>query len=123
MQYAKATITLVDDDPSARKALSRLARAAGYETIAYESAEEFLSGCGDKHPDCLIVDMRLSRMSGLDLQADLLEKCVAIPIVFISALFEAEDRTQAIQRGAVDFLPKPLDIGRLLDAIERALAS
>ncbi len=123
MQDAKAIITVVDDDPSVRKALARLVRTAGYEATAYESAEQFLSDCGDKRPDCLVLDVHLPRMSGLELQAVLLGRCLTFPIVFISAFSDTEARTKAIRSGAIDFLPKPVDTGQLLEAIDRALAS
>ena len=113
-------ITVVDDDPSVRKSLRRLIKAAGYDSIAYESAEEFLAAPTGAESDCLILDVHLPGMSGLALQADLTQTGSKCPIVFISAFSDEDVRSQAIEAGATDFLPKPLDSDRLLRAIQRA---
>lgn len=121
MHEGKAVIAVVDDDPSVRKALTRLIHAAGYDADAYESAEAFLERPHDDRPSCLILDVHLPGLSGLELQERLTEMFDAIPIVFISAFADESVQSRAFDTGALDFLPKPLDNERLLDAIQRAL--
>ncbi len=119
MNDTSAQITVVDDDPSVRKALSRLISAAGYRASVYESAEEYLQSV-ERQTDCLVLDVHLPGMTGLELQSTLRRTSPEIPVVFISAFSDQHAQAQAIQDGAVDFLPKPLDSDRLLDAIARA---
>ncbi len=110
-------ITVVDDDPSVRKALSRLIKAAGYEFSAYESAEQFLAADPATDSECLILDVHLPGVSGLDLQTQLSEADRKCPIVFITAFDDKMARSQALANGAIDFLYKPLDSERLLEVI------
>ena len=114
-------ITVVDDDPSVRKALSRLIRAAGYDVAAYETAEQFLAAGPDSDSDCLILDVHLPGVSGLDLQAQLGEANRKCPVVFITAFDDKKARSHALAQGAVDFLYKPLDSERLLEVIDKAV--
>lgn len=114
-------ITVVDDDPSVRKALSRLIGASGYESAVYESAEAFLDANVAGETECLVLDVHLPGMSGLDLQAELANSGVKFPIVFITAYDEERPRTQALAAGATEFLCKPLDSDRLIDAIQKAM--
>jgi FixJ family two-component response regulator len=114
-------ITVVDDDPSVRKALSRLIKAAGYDVAAYETAEQFLAAGPDADSDCLILDVHLPGVSGLDLQTQLGEANRKCPIVFITAFDDKKARSQALAQGAVDFLYKPLDSERLLEVIDEAI--
>jgi FixJ family two-component response regulator len=114
-------ITVVDGDPSVRKALSRLIGASGYESAVYESAEAFLDADVADETECLVLDVHLPGMSGLDLQAELANTGVKFPIVFITAFDEERPRTQALAAGATEFLCKPLDSDRLIAAIQKAM--
>ena len=108
-------ITVVDDDPSVRKAISRLIGAFG------ESAEAFLAADVAGETECLVLDVHLPGMSGLDLQAELVESGVKCPIVFITAFDEDRPRTEALAAGATEFLRKPIDSDRLITAIGKAI--
>lgn len=115
------TISVVDDDPSVRKALSRLLRVAGYTSAAYESAEAFVEAGGAEISDCVILDVHLSGLSGLELQAQLVRSHASCPVLFMTAFNDDSARAQALEAGAVEFLRKPLDIGCLLEVIRTAL--
>lgn len=117
----KPTIYVVDDNPSVRKALSRLFRSINYEVEAFASAKQFLQATPDGHPACVVLDVRMPRMSGLDLQNELADSDSDIPIVFITGHGDIDMAVQAMKDGAVDFLPKPFDDQDLLDSVERAL--
>jgi FixJ family two-component response regulator len=116
------TVHVVDDDELALKGTARLLIAAGYEARTYASAREFLSAVEVDTAGCIVLDVRLPDQSGLELQVALAERGVALPIVFMTGHGEIPDSVRAIQRGAVDFLTKPVDGGVLLDAVSRALA-
>ena len=119
---SKPTICIVDDDDSVRKALGRLVRAAGYKADAFESAEDFLAGGRMDLSSCLILDVHLPGMNGLELQTAMKSESQDLPIIFISAFSNPAARSSAIATGAIDFLPKPLDTDRLLTTIERAIS-
>jgi FixJ family two-component response regulator len=117
------TVFLVDDDSSVRKALARLIRAAGYEVAPFASARQFL----ESKPEtagvaCLVLDVRMPGVNGLELQEALQAAKIAIPIIFITGYGDIPMGVQAIKAGAVDFLPKPVCQETLLPAIEQALA-
>ena len=110
-------IAIVDDDPWVRKSLERLIKAGGYRTETFASAEDFVKA-GDHHETaCLILDLRLPGMSGLELQHLLLTGHYRFPIVFVSAHDEPEARYEAMQAGAVAFFGKPFHDEALLDAV------
>jgi RNA polymerase sigma factor (sigma-70 family) len=115
-------IYIVDDDASVRKALRRLARSAGYDAKAYSSAEEFLSCRLAPVPCCLVLDVRLPGLDGMELQQWIAEKEDPLPIVFISGHGDIPMSVKAMKRGAVDFLPKPFSDDDLLRSVESALA-
>ena len=115
-------IIVVDDDPSVRKALSRLIGAYGYDVTVYESAEAFLAADMAAETECLVLDVHLPGMSGLDLQAVLVKSDVKCPIVFITAFDEDRPRREALAAGATEFLRKPIDSDRLITAISKAIA-
>jgi RNA polymerase sigma factor (sigma-70 family) len=115
-------IYIVDDDASVRKALRRLARSAGYDAKAYSSAEEFLSCRLAPVPCCLVLDVRLPGLDGMELQQWVAEKEDPLPIVFISGHGDIPMSVKAMKRGAVDFLPKPFSDDDLLRSVESALA-
>jgi FixJ family two-component response regulator len=114
------TVSIVDDDPAIRDALSRLMDSAGLSATAFSSAEEFLTSPCREETTCLILDVRMPGMDGLELQRHLVAAKWKVPIIFISAHAEAAARERALQAGAVEFFEKPFNSAALLDAIEAA---
>ena len=114
-------VAIVDDDESMREAVRSLLQAAGLRARAFSSAEEFLSSGQQYEIACLIADIRMPGMSGLDLQARLNAEQVKIPIIFITAHGDPRMRMQALRAGAVEVLAKPFDGERLLDSVRAAL--
>ena len=114
-------VAIVDDDESVRGALEGLMREAGLEAQVFASAEDFLNSelLGDT--GCLIADIRMPGMSGLELQQTLNAKARRIPTIFITAHGDAKMRLQAMRAGAVEFLAKPFDDEVLLDSVRAAL--
>lgn len=115
------TVYVVDDDVSTREALAALVRSVGLRAVSFASAQEFLDGKEGDAPSCLILDVRLPGLSGLDLQRRLADSGNGIPIVFITGHGDIPMSVQAIKAGAVEFLPKPFRDQDLLDAIRLAL--
>lgn len=124
MATSVQTIFLVDDDASVRKALTRLIKSAGYQVQAFDSASEFL----EKKPptedcaSCLVLDVRMPGLSGIDLQHELQGAGLALPIIFITGHGDIPMSVQAMKDGAADFLIKPVNDAELLKAVEKALA-
>ena len=112
------TIYIVDDDPAVREALSSLLRANGKHVRAFTGGAEFLSFERDDTPACLILDLEMPGMNGLEVQ-----QCVAatLPIIFISGCGDIDSTVKAMKAGASDFLTKPVEEARLLSAVEEAL--
>jgi len=121
MDGAVRTVFIVDDARRVRMALSRLLAAVGYQVLAFESAEHFLREQDADAPGCLLLDVCMPGLSGLDLQRLLVEMSCARPIVFLSGRSDIQTSVQAMKAGAVDFLTKPIDDGRLVAAVEQAL--
>ena len=119
---ASAPIAIVDDDELMRGALQGLLKAAGLPSRTFASAEEFLETGDPRRCGCLIADIRMPGMSGLDLQAALKADRIAIPIIFITAHGDERMRLQALRSGAVEFLAKPFDDEVLLETVRAALA-
>jgi len=117
----RPTIFVIDDDPSARRGLSRLIMAAGMQVQAFESARDFLDQAVDEIHGCIVLDVKMPGLSGLELQKELLNKNIALPIVFVSGHSEIPDTALAMRRGAIDFLTKPVDRDHLLKAIAESL--
>jgi RNA polymerase sigma factor (sigma-70 family) len=121
MTEGKPTIFIVDDDPSVRDSLELLVTSIGYDVKAYSSAHEFLECAPPGAPGCLILDIRMPGMSGLDLQ----ERCAGagffLPIIFITGHGTIPMSVRAMKAGAVDFLEKPFDEQEFLDAITKAI--
>ena len=117
-----AIVHVVDDDEPLRKGTARLLAAAGFEPRTYGSARELLDAIEPETSGCIILDVRLPDQNGLELQRALAERGVPLPIIFITGYGEIPDTVRAIQRGAVDFLTKPVDGEVLLAAVARALA-
>jgi FixJ family two-component response regulator len=115
-------VAIVDDDDLMRAALQGLLKEAGLPARAFASAEEFLQSGQQTHTACLIADIRMPGMSGLDLQVRLNAERIRIPTIFITAHGDAPMRMQALRAGAVEFLAKPFDDHVLLDSVRAALA-
>jgi FixJ family two-component response regulator len=115
-------IFVVDDDASVRKSLSRLIRSAGYTVEAFASAKEFLARMPSTGPSCLVLDVRMPNVTGLDLQKTLAGAVHRIPIVFVTGHGDISMSVSALKAGAVDFLTKPFDGKALLGALAQALA-
>jgi two-component system response regulator FixJ len=114
-------ISIVDDDESVREALKSLIESVGFRTEVFSSGENFLNSDHFGDTDCLIVDVRMPGMSGLELQERLNAVHSLIPLIFISAHGDEEVRARALQAGAVDFLQKPFSEDSLLKAIDVSL--
>ncbi|MFQ5741780.1 MAG: response regulator transcription factor [Acidobacteriota bacterium] len=114
-------VFVVDDDASVRRALRRLIRSAGLAVEVFATAAEFLEHPGRFRPGCLVLDIRMPGMGGIELQRCLVGTTQELPIVFITGYETQEVRDLAHQAGAVDFLSKPFDDQSLLGAIHRAL--
>jgi len=123
MQLNKQTVTIyiVDDDFSVRDSLSMLIEFAGFKVESYESAPLFLEHFDSEQPACLILDMRMPYMDGLELQELLIQKCSAIPIIFISGHGDVPISSKAFRSGAIDFLEKPFDNALLLERLNEAV--
>jgi FixJ family two-component response regulator len=116
-------VVIVDDDDSMRSAVQDLLEAVGLPARSFASAEEFLKSGKQHETACLITDIRMPGMSGLDLQAQLNAERCRIPIIFITAHGDEKMRLQARREGAVEFLSKPFDNEVLLDGVRAALES
>jgi FixJ family two-component response regulator len=116
-------ISVVDDDESVRESLSGLIRSVGFGVMVFASAEEFLGSNRLLDADCLILDVRMPGMSGIDLQRQLAASHTSIPVIFITAHGDEEARVRALNGGAVDYLLKPFSEEALLKAIDTALKS
>ena len=115
-------VYFVDDDEAMRKATTRLLEAAGLQVATYASAHDFLVCANASMEGCVILDMRLPDQSGLDLQLALASQGVQLPVIFMTGYGLIPDTVQAMQRGAVDFLTKPVDAQTLLASVSRAFA-
>jgi FixJ family two-component response regulator len=115
-------VFVVDDDPSVRKSVARLLRVAGYRTETFVSAVDFLERDRDSIGGCVVLDMHLPELSGLDAQVKLAESQPLLPIVFISGYGDVPTSVQAMKAGAVDFLSKPFSAEDLLGAVREAFA-
>lgn len=116
-------VAIVDDDDLMRGALQGLLKAVGWPAQAFASAEEFLRSGQQHRTACLIADIRMPGMSGLDLQAKLNAEHCRIPTIFITAHGDAQMRMQALRAGAVEFLAKPFDDEALIESVRAALES
>jgi FixJ family two-component response regulator len=116
-------ISVVDDDDSVRESLSGLIRSVGFGVMVFASAEEFLTSDHLPDTDCLILDVRMPGMNGLDLRCRLATSHCRIPVVFITAHGDEEARQRALNGGAVEYLLKPFSEEALLNAIDAALGS
>ena len=118
---ATELLSVIDDDESVRESLPDLLREFGFDALAFSSAREFLSSDSLDATRCLILDIAMPGMTGLDLQQELKRRGQEIPIIFITGLKDEGIRKQAFKQGAVKFLYKPFSDTALLDAINAAL--
>ncbi|MGO8689677.1 MAG: response regulator transcription factor [Thermoguttaceae bacterium] len=116
------TVFVVDDDERARKSVCALVRSLGLRAEAFPSAEEFLARCTPGRPGCVVTDVRMVGMSGLDLQDKLIERGIRLPVIVLTAYPRTSSTVRAIKAGAVTLLEKPYDEEELWDAIRKALA-
>src|ERR1700730_17637391 len=117
----RSIVFVVDDDPSVRDAISRLLGTVGLPVKGLGSAREFLAGGRPETPSCLVLDVRLPGISGLDFQHQLNKANIRIPIIFITAHGDVPMSVKAMKAGAVEFLIKPFHDQDLLDAIQTAI--
>ena len=120
-QQSNAVIAIVDDDPSVRKGLERLIRSLGWRAETFASAQEFLDRPRTEAPSCLVLDLQLPGLSGLDLQKRMSEAGLETPIVFLTGHGNIPASVKAMKAGAVEFLTKPVDEQDLLRAIQEAI--
>jgi FixJ family two-component response regulator len=116
------TVFIVDDDADVRESLQGLLDSVGLHSLSFRTAQEFLAVGRAEGPSCLILDVRLPGISGLDLQHELKRRGISIPIVFLTAHADVPMSVKAMKSGAVEFLTKPFRPQDLLDAVQRSLA-
>ena len=118
---SNAVVAIVDDDPSVRQGLARLIRSLGWRVEAFASAQEFLDRPGRETASCLVLDLQLPDLSGIDLQKRMAEVGLETPIVFLTGHGDIPTTVQAMKAGAIEFLTKPVDEEDLLKAIQEAI--
>jgi FixJ family two-component response regulator len=116
-------VSIVDDDQSVREATRCLLRSLGYAATTYASAEEFLAGPGSAQSDCLITDVHMPGLSGVELQQRLRALGINLPVIFITAYPNARTRAQVLEAGALAYLSKPYSEDKLIDCLETAMRS
>jgi len=121
MPESEGVVAIVDDNPWALDGLQRLIRSAGWRAETFASAQEFLTRRGAEEPTCLVLDLQLPGLSGLDLQKRMAEVGLEIPIIFLTGHGDIRASVQAMKAGAVEFLTKPVDEQQLLQAIQEAI--
>ena len=121
MNDETGVVYVVDDDPAVRKGLDRLLRSAGLAVEAFASAAEFLARDGQDGVGCIVLDVRMPGISGMDLQADLVAQGVDLPVIFLTGHGDIPMSVEAMKTGALDFLTKPVDEEVLLNAVRQAL--
>jgi FixJ family two-component response regulator len=120
MPKQSITVYVVDDDDSIRRALKRLLRSVGYHALTFASAEEFLKFAPEPGEGCIVLDIRLPKMTGLDLQESLASRGSTYPVIFMTAHDNPQWRERAEKAGVVAYLKKPFHEQSLLDAIRLA---
>jgi FixJ family two-component response regulator len=115
------TVCIVDDDPSVLKAMARLIGTAGYRVKTYERASAFLDSRLPRGPKCLVLDLRMPGLGGLDLQRELAARGLILPVIFLTGHGDVPSSVEAMKAGALDFLTKPVRGAALLEAVRSAL--
>ena len=118
---SKATVFVIDDDDAVRRSVERLIRTVGLDVLTFPSAQEFLEHGPPDGPACIVLDVRMPGLSGLDLQKKLTEAGFSVPIIIMTGHGTVPMSVRAMKAGAVDFLQKPFDEQVLLDAVSQAL--
>jgi two-component system response regulator FixJ len=118
-----AAVTVVDDDDAVRNSLRLLLKSVGLPTVTHASAQEYLDAWDPGQPGCMVLDVRMPGMSGLELQQELNRRGAIVPVIFISGHGDIPMAVEAIQHGAFDFLQKPFRDQDLIDRVQRALAA
>ena len=121
MNYSDATVYLVDDDAPILQALSRLLRATGFQVLTFDSAQRFLESHDPRVPGCLVLDLAMPGLNGLQLQEKLAAAGEPLPVIFLTGQADVPATVNAMKRGAADFLTKPVDRDALLKAVRAAL--
>src|SRR5262245_50355684 len=121
MDTAQACVSVVDDDALVLKSVGRLLQAVGYSVRTFSSGQAFLEYRGDGAPGCIVIDLSMPGLSGLELQQALAKKADARPVVFISGHGDVPATVKAMKAGAVDFLTKPFDDKQLISAVNAAV--
>jgi FixJ family two-component response regulator len=121
MNEAEPIVFVVDDDPSVRRSIERVVQSIGFQVQTYRSAADFLQRARFEGSACLILDVRLPGLSGLDLQRELTKSGIQLPIIFMTAYGDIPTTVRAMKGGAVEFLTKPFRPRHLLDAIRTAI--
>jgi FixJ family two-component response regulator len=121
MMSQSAVVHIVDDDASFRIAIDRLLRASGYRTVLHKTGVEALNGISKEERGCILLDVQMPKLNGMELQAQFIKSGLALPIIFISGHGDISTSVRAIKAGADDFLTKPVSKKVLLPAIKRAL--
>ncbi len=122
MTQSEPTVFIVDDDPPVLEGLSRLMKSVKLNVEIYSSAQEFLDSYNPDQPGCLLIDMRMPGISGLELQEILHSRNILIPTIIITGYGEVPAAVQAMRKGAVDFLEKPFNDQALVDQVQKAIA-
>jgi FixJ family two-component response regulator len=120
LRLKMTTISIIDDDRIVREAVADLVKSLGYEVATYESAEDFLDGQRLAQTSCLITDLQMPGLNGLELQSQLRAQGHSIPVIFVTAFPEEKFRQRAMSAGAIGFLSKPFDEAGLIDCLEAA---
>ena len=121
MTKIDSIVFVIDDDPSIREAITNLIRSVGMSVQAFGSAKDFMASSRPNAPACLVLDVRMPGLSGLELQRELTDAGISIPIIFITGHGDIPMSVRAMKAGAVEFLTKPFRDQDLLDAIEQAI--
>jgi FixJ family two-component response regulator len=121
MKNAEAVVIIIDDDPLMREAIKTLVETVGLNSQTYDSGQEFLHSPPPDVPSCLVLDVRLPGLSGLDLQHELVVAQISMPVIFITGYGDIPMTVQAMKAGAVEFLTKPFRDQDLLDAVQQVL--
>jgi FixJ family two-component response regulator len=122
MRDSSAAVYVVDDDISVRESVQGLIRSASLRAETFGTAREFLDRCRDEPPDCLVLDVNLPELSGLEVQQELARAEIHVPVIFITGHGDIRTSVRAMKSGAHEFLTKPLDGDALLAAIRQAVA-
>ena len=121
MKGSLPTVTVVDDEPHVLKAVARLLRSEGFPVATFSSPREFLDQLDPGAPGCLVLDMSMPQISGLEIQQELETRGCLLPVIFLTGRADVPTTVQAMKRGAADFLTKPVEDEDLLAAVRRAI--